>query len=66
MTKFIYLATPYSHKDAEVMEQRYEVVTEVAAAIMRATGVQCILPHHTFTSNGKARPAYVNRVVATA
>jgi len=30
----IYLATPYSHKDAEIREQRHLCVTQVAARLM--------------------------------
>lgn len=32
----IYLATPYTHADKEIMQLRYEVAREVAANMMRA------------------------------
>jgi len=32
--KKIYLATPYSHKDKEVRQQRYEKITEITSLFM--------------------------------
>jgi hypothetical protein len=35
VVKYIYLASPYSHEDAYVMEERFRAVCEAAAAMMR-------------------------------
>ena len=39
----VYLATPYSHGDPAVMQERFEVVNRVAADLMRA-GVHIYSP----------------------
>ena len=35
MSELIYLATPYSHPESEVMERRFLMVSRVAADLMR-------------------------------
>jgi hypothetical protein len=34
MSDFIYLATPYTHKDHQIMEARFKMVNKVAAKLM--------------------------------